>query len=128
MHSHIEIYFKENIKCEPQEVVLEKITKILNRYEKELGSDWFMIGGRWKGAHVESYSIKNDPKNNGLWPTNFQSHEDDIIDVRLIPDDLNCYALIVENVIFIDEKNGIKVKDVLQHFSDGYLVTVDIHS
>ncbi len=132
--------------------------------------DWWQIGGRWTGAH-DKYHPETDPANievckycggtgtrrdmkvangcNGChgtgkfvkWPTEWVFHQDDIVNVKDVSDELSCHALILPETEPImthkwDGKETVKtdfmgnVKQELErrHVMNGYLVTVDYHS
>ena len=79
-------------------------------------------------------------------PSDYKPYPGDIIAVKDIPDDFNCYTLIIQNKVYLtdsDSYGGIlspecnpdncfdgNVKNKLKELGieDGYLVTVDYHS
>jgi hypothetical protein len=63
------------------------------------------------------------------WPTNWARHDGDIIEVKDVPDDLDCYTLVVEDEVFhkSDFDGNVKKKLAELGITEGYLVTVDYH-
>lgn len=101
-------------------------------YNKESFYDWYEIGGRWTGSH-DNFNPEDDPENleNGelKWPTEWARHDGDIIAVKDISDDLDCYTLVVGDEVFHETDFDGNVKKKLSELgiTEGYLVTVDYH-
>jgi len=156
MHYHLELHV--SAKDEEEALYqAEDIMNYLCSGRGAIG-DWYQIGGRWKGIHDPEYDPDKDPDNYEpcrcegkdkdcprcrgtgqapVWPTSWKRHPKDIIPVSEAPAELLAFAFFGEGYLYAREDdfcdmelfdgNVINLLEELE-ITDGYLVTVDVHS
>lgn len=131
MHTHIEVLIDK--KGDPEKLVSQALHPVIDHH----GIDWWVIGGRWSGAH-DDYDPTKDPQNihkgEVKWPSEWTNHPGDIMAVEDVKKDLTALVLVV-NGEWIDIEDhdwqGRSVLDILAEIDAdvlGRLVTVDAHN
>ncbi|MHB8359237.1 MAG: hypothetical protein ACYDCP_07045 [Thermoplasmataceae archaeon] len=135
-HYHAEII----LAAKPADALVE-VTRVLAPHRRRRGHpngfwDWFQIGGRYTGRHVSSdFDPYADPRKVGVWPTQWEPLEADVMRITALPADLTCYTIIVEStgilhLGFEEGERGRLLAPVLAAcgIRDGWAVTVDYHN
>ncbi len=131
MHLHLELYLEE----EPNdESILEALSPF--KYDDNDGIwDWFIVGARWKGVHVEDYDQLTDTSNREAcdvchgnedqvchrcqghgeimkWPTDFPAHPFDICKLSDVKQGLTSVYLVVDGDLYRQKKwEGLNIVD-----------------